>query len=353
MGLTQPHRGGLSDAGRVISCGTGLLLIGAGLVHVSAAADHADIALLAVGFLISAYLQVALGGLLIARRPGRLLIGAGVAMTVACVGLWLLSRTVGLQFLGGEPKEPIGFKDAVCVLFEVCSLPGLLLLASSDLDRLRLPSAALGRQSLRALAAGVTALLLPSVLFGGHHHSHGALAAHAHGATAAAHGARHSAGHGQLALAGGHGGHAGHGAVHSARLHLAAGHQHPAGASHAGHLSAVHAGHTGHLSPGAHLGHSGHSGHVHQLALGGGGQPVHVHQHAGGGGRHPAGHTHTKGGSGGGHQHGQQHAGGGQGHSGHPPGDATGAGHHHEPEPQPGPIEQLEGQVTQLLPPGR
>lgn len=342
MGLTQPHRGGLTDAGRVVSCGTGLLLIGAGLVHVSAAADHEDIALLAVGFLISAYLQVALGGLLIARRPGRLLIGAGVAMTIACVGLWLLSRTVGLQFLGGEPKEPIGFKDAVCVLFEICSLPGLLLLASRDLDRLRLPSAALGRQSLQALGVGVVALFVPAVVFGGHvhPHSHGALASHG-----AAHGAGHPAGHTSLSLAGAH---SAHGASHNAAAHLAAGHQHAPGVPHAAHLSSGHAGHEGHLVAGVHVGHTGH---VHQLLAGG--QPLHVHQHGGGGGRHPAGHTHPKSGSGGGHQHGQQHAGGGQDHSGHPPGDAAGAGHHHEPEPQPGPIEQLEGQVTQLLPPRR
>src|SRR4051812_14519622 len=275
MGLTQPHRGGLTDAGRVVACGAGLLLIGAGLVHVSAASDHQDIAVLAAGFLISAYLQVALGGLMIARRPGRLLIAAGVAMTVTCVGLWLVSRTVGLEFLGGEPKEAIGFKDGVCVLFEICSLPGLLLLASRDLDDLSLPSPVLGRRSLRALGAGVLALLAPAVVFGGHQH------AHSHIGLAASH---HPADHARLAFAGAH---ATHPATHSPAEHAAAGHVHPAGTVHAGHSPAVHAAHLG----GG--GHSGHSGHVHQLAPG---APAgHVHQHAGGGVRHPASHTHPNG----------------------------------------------------------
>jgi hypothetical protein len=159
--LTYPHSGGLTSAARLVSCATGLLLIGAGVIHVSAAADHTNLPVMMVGFLVVACLQVGLGGLLIARRPGRLLIAAGVAMTAASIGLWLMSRTVGLPFLPGGHMEPIGFKDGVCVLFEIGTLPALLLLGSRELLSLTLPTPRLGTQALGLLSAGMFALLCP------------------------------------------------------------------------------------------------------------------------------------------------------------------------------------------------
>ena len=61
--------------------------------------------------------------------------------------------------------EPIGFKDSVTVLFELATVPGLLLLMSPDLGGVRLPSARLGTQGagvplglrLPALRAGADA----------------------------------------------------------------------------------------------------------------------------------------------------------------------------------------------------
>lgn len=329
-GLTHRHQGGLTDGARLVSSAAGVLLVGAGLLHVSAAAEHQDLPLMVAGFLVSAYLQVALGGLVILRRPGRLLIAAGVAMTVSCVGLWLVSRTTGLPSAFGEPKEPIGFKDGVCVLFELGTLPALLLLGSRDLQALTLPSRRLGTHSLGLLGGGALALFVPALLVSGHQHSHAQLHA----------GKQHPRGH-QLALVSGrlvhraHGGAHGPAAGHASGAHSAAAH---AGGLHVGHV------HAGHLAAG---GLPGHAGHVHQPGVGGGAQPV--HQHIGGGHRHS---------SGGGHRHvggGHQHAGGGgQGHAGHPQGGPAGDGQHHHPEPQPeDPVAAVTRQVTELLPPRR
>jgi hypothetical protein len=333
-GLTHRHQGGFTDGARLVSTAAGVLLIGAGLLHVSAAAEHQDLPVMVAGFLASAYLQVALGGLAILRRPGRLLIAAGVAMSVACVGLWLVSRTTGLPAAFGEPKEPVGVKDGVCVLFELATLPALLLLASRDLPAVTLSSPALG-----LLGGGALALFVPAVVVNSHHHLHSQLHASGHPHSAPAHaGKRHPRGH-QLALVSGRVVHRGHGgsdgtshARHASGAHTAAAH---AGSAHL---------HAGHLATG---GLSGHTGHVH---TGGGAPPV--HQHGGGG------HTHRKGGPGGGHRHtsgGHQHAGGGgQGHAGHPPGAPAGDGHHHHPEPQPeDPVTAVTRQVTELLPPRR
>jgi hypothetical protein len=295
-----------------------------------------------VGFLLVAYLQVGLGGILIARRPGRLLIAAGVTMTVACVGLWILSRTTGLASIGGEAVEPIGFKDGVCVLFEIATLPALLLLASSDLLEVPLPSPRLGTHGLGLLGAGITALFVPALfLDAGHHHSHEALHALGHPPGQAGHAVGHASAAQHASTPGG--AHPGHVHVLAA---TAGGHSH---AWHA-HAQAGHAAHQhgagGQLLAGV---LPGHAGHVHVPGTAGG-QPFHRH---GGGVKHRTGHTH--GNAGNGHRHDGQHPpGDGNGHPGHTQPGPAGEGHHHEPEPQPeNPVEAVSRQVTELLPPRR
>lgn len=144
-----------------------VLSIGAGVVHVSAAGDHTDVPILFAGFIVVAVLQIALGGLLLWRRPSRPLIAAGLALMVGSIAAWLVSRTTGLPVLEGGHQEPVGFKDGITVLFELGSIPALLLLLSRELDHVSLSSPRLAGQTLRALSVACCVMLVPALTLGG------------------------------------------------------------------------------------------------------------------------------------------------------------------------------------------
>ena len=169
----QVPRQGNSDAVRLVSTLAAILSIGAGVIHVSAAGDHTSLPVMFAGFLAVATLQIALGALLLWRRPSKLLIAAGVGLMVGSIAVWVLSRTEGLPFLEDGHTEAIGFKDGITVLFELGSIPLLLLLMSQELDRVSLPSPRLASHALAVTGAGCFALMAPALLLGGgEHHSH-------------------------------------------------------------------------------------------------------------------------------------------------------------------------------------
>jgi hypothetical protein len=143
------------------------------VIHISAAGDHTDLPVMFAGFMVVATLQIALGATLLLRPPSRLLVGGAVAMMLSSIGLWVLSRTAGLPFIEGGHLEPIGFKDGVTKLFEIGSIPALLLLLSPDLARVSLPSRRLGSQAMAMVGAGCFALMTPALLLGGgEQHTH-------------------------------------------------------------------------------------------------------------------------------------------------------------------------------------
>ena len=182
--VTGPHGRDSTDAVRLVATVAGILTIGAGVIHISAAGDHTSLPVMFAGFMIVAALQIAVGALLVSRRPSRLLIIAALGLTLGSIGAWLLSRTSGLPFLEGGHQEPIGFKDGVTKLFELGSIPAFLLLLSRDLARMSLPSPRLGSQTLAVLGSACFVLLIPALLLGGGtHHSHAeAVALGIHGA---------------------------------------------------------------------------------------------------------------------------------------------------------------------------
>lgn len=166
-------QGNTRGAAHLVAQVAAVLSIGAGVVHISAAGGHTELPVLFTGFIVVAVLQLALGGMLLRRRPSRFLALAGLALMVGSIGAWLLSRTVGLPYLEGGHQEPVGFKDGVTVLFELGSIPALLLLLSRDLDRVSLPSPRLAGQTMRAMSAACCVLLAPALLLGGgEQHSH-------------------------------------------------------------------------------------------------------------------------------------------------------------------------------------
>lgn len=171
-----------NDPVRLVGQIAAVLSIGAGVLHISAAGDHTDIPLMFAGFILVAALQIGLGALLIWRPPSRFLIVAAIAMTLSSIGLWVLSRTSGLQFIGGEGVEPVGFKDGVTKLFEIATIPVLLLLLSRELPHVSVPPH-LGNRALTVLGTACLALL-PLGLLGAHSHPahHQAMAMGSHDA---------------------------------------------------------------------------------------------------------------------------------------------------------------------------
>ncbi len=266
----------------VIAAGVAVLSLGAGIIHLSAAADHQNLPVMMVGFTVVALAQMGLAALLLLRGPSGGLIVGGLMLMLGSVGMWLVSRTIGLPFLPGGHMEPIGFKDGVTVLFQLAAVPGLLALGSSSVGNISLP-AHLGRQALSGLAAGVALMFVPALLLGGgEHHSHDELAAmsgaehdHDHGGAEHDHGESEEgegeAGHdhalpegeGQtLSESHHHGGAEEPASAHAEHMTAEAGHDH--GHAAAGHASSSSDGHEAHGSHGGTMtsggGHDGHGG---------------------------------------------------------------------------------------------
>jgi hypothetical protein len=292
-----PVQGNSRGAVRLVAEIAAVLAIGAGVVHISAAGDHTEVPVLFAGFIVVALLQLALGALLLWRRPSRPLVAAGLTLMVGSIGVWLVSRTAGLPFPEEGHQEPVGFKDGVTVLFELGAIPALLLLLSGELDRVALPSTRFASQTLRAVSGMCCVMLVPALMLGGgEHHSHEeavALGLHDEGEGHAG-----LDGH-ALAQAGAR---HGHDDAHDANARKPEGHSH-GGSSHTGGDD----GHAGHTLTSAPL----ETGHEHV----GGSEPGAPKHHAGedGQGGHKDGGLHRDHPKGDGHrggEHGGDHEGG-------------------------------------------
>jgi hypothetical protein len=168
-----------ADVGGLLRSGVAYLCLAAGVLHVSAAADHRGMAGHVAFFLVVAVGQSALGAAILLARPGRwLALGAGVNLAVALV--WVLSRTTGLPVDGSSPAEAIGFKDGIATMIEMGAAAGagLWWLLPDGARRVALPS---GRLAATMLGTGVWAVGA-AALFAGHAHSpgHTHAAQHAH-----------------------------------------------------------------------------------------------------------------------------------------------------------------------------
>ena len=332
--LGTAHGTGMTDAGRVIAAATAIFSIAAGVIHISAAADHENLPVMMAGFLVIGCLQGALGGLLLWRRPDPLLIVAALALMLGSVGVWLMSRTMGLPFLPGGHMEPIGFKDAVTVLFELATVPGLLLLLSREASGMSLPSPRLGTRALGFLGAAAFALMVPALVLGGGGHHSADQMAHAHGDAAEEDGHAHAMEEGEHghtdgeahADSGGDHGHAGEGGGHDGDQQ-GGGHGHDDGGDDASFdLAQADAHDEGHgggsMDTGGEHGHGGSGGGHAETHSGGerGGD-----EHAGGG--HEGGEHDDGGGGHGDGDHGREKT-GGHGKGGHEDGGGHGKGGH-------------------------
>src|SRR5262245_36631982 len=108
------------------------LLLGAGVIHVAMAPSHlGESAIEGAGFLAAAWVQLALGVVVLLRAPSRRLLLAVAATSVVLIAVWLVSRTAGLPFgAHAGHAESVSVVDGVCVgLAAVAALVAAAMLA--------------------------------------------------------------------------------------------------------------------------------------------------------------------------------------------------------------------------------
>ncbi|HEY8546131.1 MAG TPA: hypothetical protein VIL36_13825 [Acidimicrobiales bacterium] len=179
-GGTIAGTGGWTDTLRVLAA---LALVGAGVIHFAYAPGHLDTETShGVFFLVAGWVQLALAAVLALRaRPERVWLAVAALANLAAVGVWVVSRTVGVP---GSEAEDVGFPDVAATAFEVVVvLACLALLGGVVKDRAGGTAATGGASPFRVLT-GVGALATIAVVsmavspsFAGDHgaggHSHG------------------------------------------------------------------------------------------------------------------------------------------------------------------------------------
>jgi hypothetical protein len=155
------------ELGRLIIYGSALASVAAGLIHVSAAADHAaaHLPLHAALFDVTALAEV-LWAALVVRRASSVLLILGVVGNIAVVVIWGLSRTTGVAFIpGAEIAEPLGFKDVTSVIFELAAIAGIASYSALPTigRRLMLPG---GRRLLDCMLATLAVLTIGALQLG-------------------------------------------------------------------------------------------------------------------------------------------------------------------------------------------
>lgn len=107
-----------------------LLTLGAAAIHFAVAPSHLREYLPFGAFFVIVGCAQVVCAVQLAARPTRRLALLMAAGSAALVGLWVVSRSVGLPFgpTPGQPEE-VGLADAICVILEMLSIVLLLVLA--------------------------------------------------------------------------------------------------------------------------------------------------------------------------------------------------------------------------------
>lgn len=177
-------------------------LAGAGLIHLAFAPEHLQTSTSHGGFFVAvAWAQLVLAGLILARRGGRATLAAAVAVQAVVIGVWVVSRTAGIDGV----VEPVGLPDALAAAFALIAIAGSgLLLLGWHGPRVRGFVGGVATTLSAVVVMGLVTMSVSPALGGGHAHGSDA---HAHGAEAAGHshasGASGSDGHSDHAHASG------------------------------------------------------------------------------------------------------------------------------------------------------
>ena len=160
----------------------GIALLGAAFVHFAAAPPHLDAEFRhGLFFVVVGWTQFLLGVFLLAKPRGRAYLVATAAINLAIVGVWIVSRTAGID----GPAETVGFGDALSVVLEVITIVGAFALVTTTVHRAHIARRT-GRTIFGAttcVVAGAFVLALSGGLATGDDHVHvGAEGdSHAHG----------------------------------------------------------------------------------------------------------------------------------------------------------------------------
>jgi hypothetical protein len=144
------------------------LSAGAAAIHFALAPAHfAESTALGAGFVVAAWFQLALAVVLVVR-PSRAALAAGAVGNTVVLGVWLLSRTLGVWFINGGEPEAAAFVDMTAAALEAA----LVLGAVAVLSGYRVP----GRSGLRPagvmVVAGALALASVALASPGAEHEH-------------------------------------------------------------------------------------------------------------------------------------------------------------------------------------
>ncbi len=153
-------------------------LAGAGLINLAFAPGHLETSASHGAFFVAvAWLQLVLAGLIVTRRGGRATLFATVAVQAVVIGVWVVSRTSGIDGV----VEPVGLADSLASAFAIVAVAGSgLLLLGWHGPRVR---GFVGGVATTLSALVVMALVTMSVspaLGGGHGHSGESAGGHAH-----------------------------------------------------------------------------------------------------------------------------------------------------------------------------
>ncbi|HXH59525.1 hypothetical protein [Iamia sp.] len=143
-----------------------LASLGAAAIHFAYAPTHlAANTVHGAFFVLVAWFQLG-WALAVGLRPSRALFGLGAVVNVGVIGVWLVSRSIGIS---GE-TEALGFPDSAATALAGVVIIGSFARAAVGLPRRRFPEAGTGAflgASAVAVAALVSASMVPS-LSGGH-----------------------------------------------------------------------------------------------------------------------------------------------------------------------------------------
>jgi hypothetical protein len=166
------------------------LLVGVASIHVAMAPSHLGESVVeGAGFLVAAWVQLALAVAVLLRTPSRRLLAAVAGSSVALIAVWLVSRTAGLPFgAHAGHAESVSIVDGICVGLEaVAALVAAATLAGLA-SGLRRSGGVAVVGVLGAMAFATAAVASPAARdHAGHSHgAHGTEAAsgHTHGGAA-------------------------------------------------------------------------------------------------------------------------------------------------------------------------
>jgi hypothetical protein len=239
MSVTTPRAPAVRPAVAI----AGVASIAAGLVHGAAAANHEGDAALVWMFVLCAVAQVVWGvAAIVAIRPSRVLLFAGLVINGGALLVWGLSRTTGIPFISALSEvEEVGRQDLGAALFAGVSVAAMLAVLLRPQRAPRLAFGWVGGLAVVALLAALPAMAAE------HAHEHSGGDGHEHVEAAGGEHGDHAHDPGDEEAGGAHGHEDGethddeHGEAHSddgahaSGEHAAGDHAHGALASAGGH----------------------------------------------------------------------------------------------------------------------